>query len=60
MWKQSNFNSGTGTMLQETFNWHAKEFGLDQAVWLAKYFGVGLNTVKTWASQYILNLPEVH
>lgn len=55
MWNKANFNSGTCTMEQDRFNLVAKEYGIEQAVWVAKYFGVSLNTVKSWASQFILN-----
>ena len=52
---QETFNSGNGTMDKQTFDLHAKEYGVEQAVWVAKYFGVALSQVKQWASQYILN-----
>lgn len=47
------FNSGTGTMPEHIFDGYVELVGLDQAVWVAKYFGVALNTVKEWAKKHL-------
>lgn len=47
------FNSGTGTMPEHIFDGYVELVGLDQAIWVAKYFGVALNTVKEWAKKHL-------
>ncbi len=40
-------------MTKESFYTYANITDVFQAVTLAKYFGVGLNTVKLWVASYI-------
>lgn len=53
MWSESNFNSGEGKMDYYTFANYADQLGLDQAVWVAKYFGVGLDVVRKLVKKYM-------
>jgi DNA-binding transcriptional regulator YiaG len=53
MWSESKFSSGQGTMEQSYFDSIAQQHGVEQAVWVAKYFGVALNTVKEWAKKHL-------
>lgn len=50
---KENFNSGNGKMHYNKFAYYADQMGVDQAVWVAKHFGVCLNVVKSFVSQYI-------
>ena len=51
-----NFNSGKGKMEQGAFLDFANRMGMDNAIWLAKYFGVSLITVRAWVKEYMENL----
>jgi len=54
--KAHQWNSGKGYMSEETFLHYVNLMGIMQAVWVAKYFGVALNTVKQWTTNYMENL----
>ena len=49
----SNFSRGRGVMSQAYFDYMAETYGVFQAVWVAKYFGVALNSVKIWTKKHL-------
>jgi transposase len=51
--KAHQWNSGKGNMSEETFLHYVNTMGIMQAQWVAKYYGVALNTVKQWITNYM-------
>ena len=49
----AQFNSGKGKMSYDRFAQYADQMGINQAVWVAKYFGIALNVVKSFVRLYL-------
>jgi hypothetical protein len=52
MWNETNFSNGIGRMSYDKFAYYCDQLGADQAVWVAKYFGIALHTVKSYLRLY--------
>ena len=49
---KQQFSSGKGKMTYNTFAHYADEAGIQQAIWIAKHFGIALTLVKSFVSIY--------
>lgn len=57
-WTKENFSSGKGKMTYNRFAEYADQVGVDQAVWIAKYFGVALGKVKSFVALYMSSIKK--